>query len=55
MDYRESKEDKIVRLERAEARIQERAGTIKPWPDGTTAEEMLADAKDKRIGIDVED
>lgn len=41
-------EDRLARLERAEARIKARHGGVKPWPKGATADGLLRAGKDAR-------
>lgn len=41
-------DDRRAQLKRAEARIAARRKKTKPWPDGTTAEDLIAEAKEER-------
>lgn len=40
--------DRLARLEGAESRIRERQSSTRPWPEGMTADAMLAAGKDAR-------
>lgn len=39
-------EDRLLRLERAEARIKSRENRLKPWPESKTADDLIAEGKD---------
>ena len=41
-------EDRLARLRRVEARIAARRNKIKPWPEGLTADDLIAQAKEER-------
>lgn len=44
----DDEEDRLARLRRVEARIAARRNKIKPWPEGLTADDLIAQAKEER-------
>lgn len=41
-------DDRRAQLKRAETRIAARRGKMRPWPEGKTAEDLIAEAKEER-------
>lgn len=44
----DDEEDRLARLRRVEARIAARRNKIKPWPEGLTADDLIAQTKEER-------
>ena len=44
----DNEDDRLARLKRTEARIAARRNKIKPWPEGKTAEDLIAEAREER-------
>ena len=47
----DDEEDRLARLRRVEARIAARRNKIKPWPEGLTADDLIAQAKEERYRL----
>ena len=45
----ENEDDRLARLEEFERQNIERARRARPWPEGATAEDLIAEAKEARF------
>lgn len=44
----DEEDDRVSRLEEIERKLVERASRARPWPEGATADDLIAEAKEQR-------